>query len=200
MAISILNAGPSTVVAEPTDLPYALVEPGVWSFSGSGVQSGHTYTVELSAGYDYEATLKDNGVQVSEVHQDEEFGTIIDFSAGTPSVNITATRASLPGQLLDRACNLISVSAPTTLTLPAAISGHARDFLVRLEFGTVVGTLPSVTFSSPSGESITYETDGDSFPAPDSDGNWLYSFTETAASTFAVSLKSVTTVTQGGGT
>ena len=88
------------------------------------------------------------------------------------------------------------VTGATTLTLPAAVAGYARDFLVRLEISG--STVPTITFAAPTGETITYETDGDEFPVPDDDGVWLYSFTETKAGVFAVALKSVTTVAQGG--
>ena len=87
------------------------------------------------------------------------------------------------------------VSGDTTLTLPEANPGYLRDFLVRLEISG--STVPTITFAAPTGETITYETDGDEFPVPDDAGTWLYAFTETAAHTFAVSLKKVNTVAQG---
>jgi hypothetical protein len=130
MAISILNAGPQTLVAVPADLPYDMVTP----------------------------------------------------------VN---------GQLLDRAGNRVVVTGDTTLTLPAAVLGYIRDFLVRLEISG--STVPTITFAAPTGETIVYETDGDEFPVPDEAGDWLYSFTESCvAHKFAVSLKKVNVVTQGG--
>ena len=102
----------------------------------------------------------------------------------------------VPRALADRAGNRVEVTGDTTLTLPAAVPGYLRDFLVRLEISG--STVPTITFAAPTGETITYETDGDEFPVPDEAGTWLYSFTETAAHTFAVALKSVSVVTQGG--
>jgi hypothetical protein len=75
--------------------------------------------------------------------------------------------------------------------------------LVRLEISG--STVPTITFQgqgseAPNGaDEITYETDGDEFPVPDEAGDWLYSFTESCvAHKFAVSLKKVNTVAQGG--
>ena len=84
------------------------------------------------------------------------------------------------------------------MTIPEAVNGKARDFLLRVTIpsGTTVAGL--ITFAGYDGETLTYETDGDEFPEPDDVGTWLYSFTETTAHTFDISLKSVTTVTQGG--
>ena len=85
------------------------------------------------------------------------------------------------------------VSGDTTLTLPAAVPGYLRDFLVRLEISG--STVPTITFAAPTGETIVYETDGDDFPVPDEAGDWLYSFTESCvAHKFAVSLKKVNEV------
>jgi hypothetical protein len=114
-----------------------------------------------------------------------------------PYALVTKTPANGSAALSDRAVNAVSVSEATTLTLPALEnSGKARDFLVRLAISG--STVPTVTFAAPTGETIVYETDGDEFPVPDAEGTWLYSFTETAAGVFAVALKSVNVVTQGG--
>ena len=179
--------------ANTSDLPYALVsaqQTGDWQFSGDGVQSGHTYTVDVTdeEGY-WEYVLKDNGTTISTA----DIGTLentVDFSvSGSPSADITATRA---WALQDRAGNAVLLSVDATLQLPAANPGYLRDFLVRLE---ISGTVPTITFAAPTGETITYETDGDEFPVPDEAGNWVYSFTENCvAHTFAVSLKKVNTV------
>jgi hypothetical protein len=91
----------------------------------------------------------------------------------------------------------VVVTGATTLTLPDANPGYLRDFLVRLEISG--STVPTITFAAPTGETVTYETDGDEFPVPDEAGNWVYSFTENcAAHKFAVSLKKVNEVAQGG--
>ena len=197
MAISLLNAGPATVVATPSDLPYRLVEPGKWEFSG--VPSGMT-DVEVS----YDSGLElwvlsyelDGGEGSSAKHGDGTELTV-EFADYEETWHITATRASLPGHLCDRAGNRVVVSGDSTLTLPAANPGYLRDFLVRLEIsGSIV---PTITFAAPTGETLTYETDGDEFPVPDEAGTWSYSFTENCvAHKFAVALKKVNEVAQGG--
>ena len=187
--------------ANTSDLPYRLVEPGKWEFSGSGVQSGVTYTIEE---YEVDGTwyydLNGNGEPYLVTITSSQRLLTVDFWDDGNGYHITATRASLPGlpgHLLDRAGNRVEVSGDTTLTLPAANPGYLRDFLVRLEISG--STVPTITFAAPTGETITYETDGDEFPVPDEAGDWLYSFTENCvAHKFAVSLKKVNAVTQGG--
>ena len=181
--------------ATPSDLPYRLVEPGEWEFSGTGIPS------DLTAEWDSIQNgwvPKSNGSIYGAATGTQNATTLSwgenDNSSGYP---LTATRASL----LDRAGNRVVVSGDTTLTLPAAVPGYLRDFLVRLEISG--STVPTITFAAPTGETITYETDGDEFPVPDEAGDWLYSFTESCvAHKFAVSLKKVNEVaapqTQGG--
>lgn len=188
--------------ASLTDLPYRLVEPGKWEFSGlpeeatviseptfqEGSESTYFWVMEINVGGD--------PVQLfSEIWNDpsHENDLSVTMSNSGAAVTVTATRASLPGHLLDRAGNRVVVSGDTTLTLPAAVPGYLRDFLVRLEISG--STVPTITFAAPTGETITYETDGDAFPVPDEAGDWLYSFTENCvAHTFAVSLKKVNEV------
>ena len=114
------------------------------------------------------------------------------------------TVTSGAGTLADRAVNTVTLSADATLTLPAAVVvggvSRVRDLLVDL---TVSGTpLPDVTFAAATGETVTFVAEGDSssakFAVPSAAGEWLYSFTEVAAGEFAVALKQVSTVTQGG--
>ena len=180
--------------ANASDLPYRVVEPGKWEFSGSGYDQTKTYEVIVAedpiSGFSY--TLYEDDELVAEVVNESEDLLVIDFAG----VGITATRVSLPGHLCDRAGNLVVVSGDTTLTLPAANPGYIRDFLVRLEISG--STVPTITFAAPTGETIVYETDGDDFPVPDEAGTWLYAFTETKAHKFAVALKKVSTVAQGG--
>ena len=187
--------------ASLSDLPYALVEPGEWEFSGysEGVVidsiSYDSGLWTLSVSYNGDDYYLD-----AEGSDDETELTFLGIYT-EPYDRITATRASLPGHLLDRAGNRVVVSGDTILTLPALVNaGKLRDFLVRLEISG--STVPTITFAAPTGETITYETDGDEFPVPDEAGTWLYSFTETAAHKFAVSLKKVNEVaapqTQGG--
>ena len=181
--------------ASLADLPYRLVEPGKWEFRGlSGDEIGTAMSYMEGEGWtlylSYEGGESDAAGPVSGADSD----LVVEFAER----NITAQRASLPGHLLDRAGNRVVVSGDTTLTLPALEhAGRLRDFLVRLEISG--STVPTITFAAPTGETITYETDGDEFPVPDEAGTWSYSFTENCvAHTFAVSLKKVHTVAQGG--
>lgn len=181
--------------AAATDLPYRLVEPGKWEFSR--VPSRWEITdISYELG-DWNLYYSVEGEPDGISTQGAEDALTLTF-AYSDEVQITATRASLPGYLLDRAGNRVEVSGDTTLTLPDANPGYLRDFLVRLEISG--STVPSITFAAPTGETtITYETDGDEFPVPDEAGSWLYSFTESCeAHKFAVSLKKVNTVAQGG--
>ena len=171
--------------ANASDLPYRLVEPGKWEFSGIGVQSGVVYGVDESESDGYWVyTLIADSENVDDYTSSERLDSVSFSGAG-----VTATR----NVLHDRAGNRVEVSGDTTLTLPAAVAGYARDFLVRLEISG--STVPTITFAAPTGETLTYETDGDEFPVPDEAGDWLYSFTESCvAHKFAVSLKKVNEV------
>ena len=183
--------------ATPSDLPYAMVTPGEWEFSGSGYDAAANYEIAYTVGSWYLRAV--TGVPDNPyVDLDQVVGDENDLSVDFVNYQITATRASLPGHLLDRAGNRVVVTDDTTLTLPALVNaGKLRDFLVRLEISG--STVPTITFAAPTGETITYETDGDTFPVPDEAGDWLYSFTESCvAHKFAVSLKKVNAVTQGG--
>ena len=186
--------------ASMTDLPYALVEPGVWAFS-----DGQSYVIgspeEDQDGWVY--AVQDLGYSQYFTSEADALAALsLTFDGAAPVV--TATRASLPGHLLDRAGNHVVVSGDTTLTLPALEhAGKLRDFLVRLEISG--STVPTITFQGQGSEApdgadeIIYETDGDEFPVPDEAGTWLYSFTEgCVAHKFVVSLKKVNVVVQGG--
>lgn len=178
--------------ANTSDLPYALVTPGEWEFSDGQSHTVYGPTEGLS-GWFYMLDDEQTGDYSNYFSTESEALAALSLTF----LSVTATRASLPGVLCDRAVNAVPVSTDTTLTLPALEhAGKARDFLVRLAISG--STVPTITFAAPTGETITYETDGDEFPVPDADGTWLYSFTETAAHTFAVALKKVNVVTQGG--
>ena len=178
--------------ADADDLPYALVVPGEWTYSG------------VPAGVSNYGLVWDDAWFFVYYYEGESYGSSVlgdedalELSFVLFDSTVTATRASLPGNLSDRAVNAVPVSTDTELTLPAIVhTGKARDFLVRLEISG--STVPTITFAAPTGETIVYETDGDEFPVPDEEGTWIYSFTETVAGTFAVALKSVSVVTQGG--
>ena len=172
-------------------LPYALVTPGEWEFSG--LPEGVSVVSLVWDDYVWRLTLSNGSVYEASSADEEETEA---YFYGDDSV-IVATKTGL--HLLDRAVNAVSVTGATTLTLPALEhAGRLRDFLVRLEISG--STVPTITFAAPAGETITYETDGDEFPVPDESGTWLYAFTETDTSTFAVALKKVNVVAQGGGT
>ena len=179
--------------AASTDLPYRLVEPGKWAFRGlpSGAENIIVSWDDDHWVLDFEVDSMPTSIFASGSEND------LSVLFEDLSYSITATRASLPGHLLERAGNRVVVTGDTTLTLPEANPGYLRDFLVRLEISG--STVPTITFAAPTGETITYETDGDEFPVPDEAGTWLYSFTESCVlHKFAVSLKKVNTVAQGG--
>lgn len=187
MAISLLNAGPATIVAEPSDLPYRLVEPGEWEFSDG---LNRQLTGPIFDGEEVWYYYTNDNLTSQDFGTEAEASAALSLSFGD---SLTATRASLPGHLCVRAGNRVVVTGDTVLTLPEANPGYIRDFLVRLEISG--STVPTITFAAPTGETITYETDGDEFPVPDEAGDWLYSFTESCvAHKFAVSLKKVNEV------
>lgn len=181
--------------AAKSDLPYAMVTPGEWEFSGIGYDPSKSYSIEETeqSGVWYYDLEVDGGYPDQVTSQTKL--DVVNF----PNVSLTATR----NVLHDRAGNRVVVSGDTTLTLPDANPGYLRDFLVRLSISG--STVPTITFQgqgseAPNGaDEITYETDGDAFPVPDEEGDWLYSFTESCvAHKFAVSLKKVNEVLQGG--
>ena len=182
--------------ATPSDLPYAMVTLSAWEVS-SGLPTGITVAgiVDVPEVSQVQVFLSNESNALYDVPPGATELTIDDLATppeGDYPVNIVLSRLSAL-QLLDRAGNRVVVSGDTTLTLPAAIPGHIRDFLVRLEISG--STVPTITFAAPTGETIVYETDGDDFPVPDEAGTWLYSFTESCvAHTFAVSLKKVNEV------
>ena len=188
------------------DLSYALVTPGEWEFSDGGT---HVITGPTGVGgvWFYSSgprhlsnTFSSEAAALSALEL-----TFTDHSTSDPFDPFTATRASLPGHLCDRANNLIdATSGNVTLTLPEYQAGKLRDLLVYVDLGDD-GTDPySITFYFPSGESNTgFKAEGDdpasaTFPAPTAAGEWWYSFTECKPHKFAVSLKKVNTVAQGG--
>ena len=83
--------------------------------------------------------------------------------------------------------NLVSI------VLPEATE-YARNFTLRLAVSN--SAISNIVFVPDGSEQIEYETDGNEFPLPALSGTWLYSFAETAAGKFAVSLKQLHTVIQ----
>ena len=179
------------------DLPYALVEPGKWEFSG---------LQEDATGADM---AYDNGYWTLYVYYDGESdsftaqGSENDLVVVFQDTSITAARPSLPGHLLDRANNLIdATTGNVTLTLPPFVAGKVRDLLVACTIGLDTNDEPwSVIFQGGDGEEISFKSEGDdaasaTFPVPDAAGDWWYSLTERAPHVFAVSLKQLQDVSQ----
>ena len=184
---------------------YALVTPGEWSFSDGG---SHTVFGPVQAmgpsGYGWEYTA--DSIYNSQIFETEELAhaaLILTFSG----LQVTATRASPPGNLLDRAVNDVSISSITNITLPAlAHPGQARDFILLLDIpSSVTNTVPGlaglITFTPSGAETVNYYVDGDDpssaeFPVPTSPGTWSYSFTEFKSGWFAVSLKQIVEAVQ----
>jgi hypothetical protein len=187
--------------ANATDLPYAMVTPGEWEFIGlPGEESSEPIMQYRSESGRWELLLAYDGESDIRFADGTADDLVVDFDYG-----ITATRPSLPGHLCDRAVNAVAVSAATTLTLPALVNaGKARDFLVRLAFGTIAegASVPTVIFQGQGDEApdetdaISFVTDDGEFPVPDSGGDWWYSLTECAPHVFAVSLKQLQSVSQ----
>ena len=155
-------------------IPYALVVPGEWTYSGD--IDGFTnleVTYSDSSGNWY-LSYEYNGYpgQSDGVAGDGTELTLEFTHLGEPW-RITATR-TLPDHLADRAVNAVDVSTDKPLTLPQANPGHSRDLYVRL----TVSATSSVTWVVAQGESW------DAMGAPPSSftaGTHLYRFTEVAA-------------------
>ena len=185
--------------ANATDLPYAMVTPGEWEFSG--VPEGHTITdgPYWQEGDGWIIVLDG----VTPYYSDEMSESATSLTWNYEDVTITATRASLPGHLCDRANNLIdATTGNVTLTLPQFEAGKVRDLLVGCTIGLDGNSEPwSVIFQGGDGEEISFKAEGDdaasaTFPVPDAAGDWWYSLTERAPHVFAVSLKQLQSVSQ----
>lgn len=161
--------------ADATDLPYRLVTPGEWEFSGlSGDETGAAMAFSDGEWWlflAFEGGESDSAGPVA--------GSENDLAVVFADRNITATRPSLPGRLCDRAANAVSVSSATTFTLPALVTGRSRDLLVRL----IVSADAAVTFSAPTGETVTWD-DAGSPTATYEAGTHLLRFTEVAQGVF----------------
>lgn len=194
--------------AAASDLPYALVEPGKWEFSEpQGLTNFAVTSIEYDDGYWTLSYTSDETASDTASSSGSENATSVVFYVGVSGeIVVTATRASLPGHLCDRANNLIdATSGNVTLTLPEYQAGKLRDLLVYVDLGDD-GTDPySITFNFPSGESNTgFKAEGDdptsaTFPAPTAAGEWWYSFTECKPHKFAVSLKQLQDAPQAQG-
>lgn len=171
MAKSWIEGGPNTVFAEPSDLPYALVELGEWEFSGSGYDPSKSYSItedEMEGIWYYD--LEVDGDYPDQVTSQTKLD-VVNF----PGVSLTATR----NVIHDRAVNAVSVTGATTLTLPSLVTGKSSDFYLKM---SVTGS-QSVSFSPSTG--ITYTGFGN--PAKTyTAGIRLLHFAETAENEFCV--------------
>lgn len=157
--------------AEVDALPYALVTPGEWEFSG------------VPDGVSNYSLVWDDGWYFAYYYEGESYGDSVPGAEDALELSfilfdstITATRASLPGHLADRAVNVVAVSSATALTLPAANPGHSRDLYVRL----TASASSAVTWHDDTGLVPTWDAMG-APPASFAAGTYLYRFTEVAA-------------------
>ena len=180
---------------------YELATPGAWTFSGD---TSYDWTIRFESGewWSLYANLADPPAASAQGSGDE---LEITFA----NVGVTATRPALPGHLIDRAVNSVSISSVTNITLPAlSHPGQARDFILLLDIpSSITNTVPAITnlltFTASGTETVHYYVDGDdpsaTFPLPTSPGTWSYSFSEFKASWFAVSLKPIVEAAAPGG-
>ena len=130
------------------DLPYRLVEPGKWEFS-DGVDRTISGPTAVSLEDEDPVWIYYWNTSGAQYHS-QEFSTealalaalSLVFTSGDNA--FTATRASLPGHMCDRAVNRVIVSQTTELTIPESNVGRVRDFYVYM---TVSGATQRVSFS-----------------------------------------------------
>lgn len=170
--------------AAAADLRYRLMEPGKWEFSGSGYDpSNHTYSVnieEIGDGYEYQLLID---------------GTVEDYAQGATDdllsvsfyiTGITATCASLPGHLLDRAVNTVNVSATTILTLPASqYEDKARNLYVNFSIQDGAQTVTFNNYDENGNEISLLNSSSSNFSM--SQGHHVIHILEAVQSTFIVS-------------
>ena len=171
--------------ASVDDLPYELVEPGKWEFSG--LPPGTPYAKLSYTGngkwelglYDTSDTSGSPIELYADITGDENALKIV---YDTSYEIITATRVSLPGHLLDRAVNKVELGSDVssyTLTFPSVPeNGRARDFFVRL---IIQGsTPPTISFVEADGVTpVAFDADDDSWADIEPGVNILM-FTDTA--------------------
>ena len=189
--------------ADSTDLPYRLVTPGEWEFSGSDYDPTKTYDVtESHVGEYYSYNLvEDDTIIASRFDYSTEQALSVEFFTGESS-SVIATR-SLPGHLFDRSVNNVPVSSATELTLPALSEhGKARDFIVLINIPSSVADVEGlISFVGSGSEEIHYYVGGSDpstaeFPYPTDVGEWSYGFSELKEGWFAVSLRPVVEAVQ----
>ena len=178
--------------ASLTDLPYALVTPGVayelsaetsliTYFDGEAYVAVDTVVEPIESGGDVTGyMLKGAGVSGSDIASFSADGSFVRWESSGWTVGdgeYVDPQIVLTGHLLDRAVNAVSVSAATTLTLPAANPGHSRDLYVCL----TVSATSAVTWTVAQGE--TWDAAG-APPSSFAAGTYLYRITEVAAGVF----------------
>ena len=214
MAISLLDAGPSTVVAQPADLPYAMATltpgSGMWSFSGIDQSEYEVGSPAYSGGAWHVLVTKDGVTDSAYSGLEDDDVLSLTFYADAFGFMFTATRPYANGAtLLDRASNVISVPAPTILVLPVEIPGLLRDFLVKVTTSAdnMYITWQGQGSEAPNGvDEIEFVTEDGNFPVVGEAGAYWFSFSEVSPHTFAVAMKPLVTAPQpttqsaGGGT
>ena len=92
---------------------------------------------------------------------------------------VTKTASGSPATvaLQDRAVNAVSLTADATLLPPAAVTGKARDLIVRLTLTETNNTVPSPAFDA----SVDYETEGGASLNFSEAGTYVVRITETKA-------------------
>lgn len=172
--------------ADASDLSYSLVTPGEWEINPPTYQG-------FTLGLDWR-----NGTWVALIDGDE-FGVFPDGDEDALELSFvldityTATRASLPGHLFNRANNLVKSSDTLQVTLPPPIPNKSRDFRVRLVITEPITSPDKITFvgATTNGvqESISFESENGNFPSLNTISTNILHFTETAPSLFYISNK-----------
>ena len=98
------------------------------------------------------------------------------YAIVTPTQTTSGT--TVAATLQNGADNVVELASSVTaanLTFPAASSGYARDFFVRL---VITGDVPTITFLESGGASVAFDADDDSWSEIEQGVNILM-FTET---------------------
>ena len=222
MATTILQAGPNTPIATPSDvdavavdLRYALLVapvattysvPDSW-FPITFTHDGTSYTVPLA---DKDIIVFNSGYLVYDVGVSFEIANFsgdgllsgiapgvssLQFNGVAPVVGETALDATTTATLADRACNAVAVLSPLaslTINFPSATSGRVRDFELRLKVASGVTTAPELVLP----QGATCENAAGEAPEIGVDGaTTILYFTETADYVFLVKGEVVQTIT-----
>lgn len=174
MAISILNAGPATIVAEPSDLPYLMYTPQLDTYTKWDVEwTGSSERAIMEwGGNGWQLNGSEDGIFLG----GDETSTHFEGEAPSYGFDTYSATRSLAYGLHERANNLIdATTGNVTLTLPPFVAGKARDLLVRL----TVSASSTVTWHDDAGIVPTWDAMG-APPASFAEGTYLYHITEVA--------------------